>query len=1088
MRGSRPRRGPFFIESKTLGSIMSSKIASILALTPAEDEATEKSLSVLRSLSEWFSETVEAIKDTPLLKVLGSTGEAAKEWSGTVKAAGKLIEKLTKETSPQTLGWLACTISYQRAAEEAVRKYGKPASRIPFSGEVVSERLKGLRLDDPSIMDGFSLASAASHPFLRAADEAFLSLLLAAGYDDAEQRNLLRNVRGQFKKVLQDILSGEQKEKFANFTQWLQLDTDDQRLDALLLSHAELQRAELEDQPALGIEPFSISDVYIESECGILPWRTIRDGVLKLQVREPVDPFSEDSGDRRDLAESVTKLLYDKKFNDAIVIQGAPGAGKSTFTKKLCVHLRKEGLIPIRIQLQYLRVDANIFDALQDVVTSFSGANVGNFRRDILPEKVFAEKVTIGGAEISPYVFIFDGWDEISLSAAEGFQQRVERLLDTIRQTFLNQNRNKVRVILTGRPSSAIGHSNFLRDETPVLTIRPIRPEQLSNYVSSLGAALTEPAFKGEEIDTWALGALDRYKPVLDLYGEEFPKVGDLEVLGQPLLAHLAMKVMARFKGDISQLITPPTTLYRHLVDLTCKRGGKYPTQTDDTGKGGRIAGRDLRALLHGTALAITAHGSESISQDELELRLETLGVGKDVFQQTRDHPLSNLMISFYFKGIHDNSGCEFLHKSFREYLAAEAIVEILKEYSQLAKEDLPEKPEDLYWQDFQEHDPRYWLTRKLGEVLSPQWLSREMTTHLSNLLAWEVPRVKTESDPITIGGAKGISTDPITVDEWCRVRDGLADLWDWWGEGVHLRPQPYERQKIWFVDVPPYAAELVKLSMRRSNYNRRDPPHPPRTVTVDANLGYGLFQLNCFVHTFTGEIGGEWLRLESNGAAALRWEHTSNPRRYQRAVTLRNASFVQFAPSGPSPFYFRNYAGRINCAGFAPLVVSEDPGYRWDFPSRTMMRGIDLAESDLRGLSFSHSDLSYGNLQGANLSEAQLAGTMLIQSNLREADLFAAHLFRAVCEGADVTGAKMYMTDLRYTHLSGLSGLSQEQIDSSFASETANLPEGLRQPAFWRALRQVVERSKRNSPTDRAEGPLEDETSARVKSRKKTK
>ena len=45
------------------------------------------------------------------------------------------------------------------------------------------------------------------------------------------------------------------------------------------------------------------------------------------------------------------------------------------------------------------------------------------------------------------------------------------------------------------------------------------------------------------------------------------------------------------------------------------------------------------------------------------------------------DHPLTRLMISFYFKGGQPEQGCEFAHKSFREYLFAECIVETLKEY-----------------------------------------------------------------------------------------------------------------------------------------------------------------------------------------------------------------------------------------------------------------------------------------------------------------------------------------------------------------------------------------------------------------------
>src|SRR6185437_15956537 len=150
----------------------------------------------------------------------------------------------------------------------------------------------------------------------------------AAGYDAAERRNLLREVRSSFKGELQELLAGEHKEKFESFAHWLQLDTDDQRLDSTLAAYADLQRADFEDQPALGIEPFSIADVYIDTECGRLEWKSIRD---PKEDGTRVDPFAENSAPREDLMRTVLNLIGNTKFNDCVVIQGGPGAGKSTF-------------------------------------------------------------------------------------------------------------------------------------------------------------------------------------------------------------------------------------------------------------------------------------------------------------------------------------------------------------------------------------------------------------------------------------------------------------------------------------------------------------------------------------------------------------------------------------------------------------------------------------------------------------------------------------------------------------------------------------------------------------------------------------
>ena len=998
---------------------MPSKIASLLGLSLEQQSALDDTPEKLKSLGEWFVETVDALKEAPLLKVLRPAADVAKEWSGTVKVVAHVIEKWAKEHSPEVLGWLACTLVYRHVAEEVIRQFGPPKSHVLYSGDVVRQRLKKLRLDDPSIMTGFSLGSATGHPFIRAADQALLLILEAAGYDGTERRVMLRSARSIFTVRLQELLSGEGKARFAPFSQWLQLDSDDARLYATLTAHIERQRVELEEQPALGIEPFAINQVYIESECGALRWKTIRD-VLK--DGKPVDPFDEVSAAREDLMTTVTRLIFDRNYDDCIVIQGAPGAGKSTFTKKLCVRLNEEGFVPLRIPLGSLRVyNREIFDAIQDAITRFAGPGARPFKSEVFREKVFSESVPTEGREISPYVFIFDGWDEINLSADEGFQKRVERLLDSIRYTFLDQNRNTVRVVITGRPSQAIGRSNFLRDETYVLTIRSIQPKQLRTYVTSLSRALETPTFSSENVEGWKLGDLERYESVLAQYEAEFPNVQSLEVLGQPLLVHLALKVMASFKGDLSNLIRPSTTLYRHLTDLTCKRGGKSPTEASVNGSSARIEGRDLRSLLHGTALAITAYGLETIPIEELEFRLETLGVG-EIFLVSKHHPLSNLMISFYFKEVTEHSGCEFLHKSFREYLAAEAIIEVLKDYGNRAQPDLAERA--IYWRDFTIEDARWLMSRKFGEVFCAQWLSKEIRDHLRELLHWEVDRAVNQEKNQPASKGAGLPTDPLSFEGWERVRDGLSDLWDWWGEGVHLRPQPKQRQRDWHFDESPFVVELVKLAMRRANYGQPTPPRPPRTATVDAHLGYALFLLNCFLHASISEAKG-WMDLASRVGAQGLWDGVQARRRYQVAVKHGESTFVQFAPSGESREYFRNYVTRINGAGVAPADIEGN-----EFPAWTYMRGLFLAGCNLSGLDLNYADLSSSMLDHAILNHAWAFRADFRFASLRESFCYHTFLADADLAGADMAHAVLEGADLSGVDLSGVINLLPEQSE----------------------------------------------------------
>jgi len=679
------------------------------------------------------------------------------------------------------------------------------------------------------------------------------------------------------------------------------------------------------------------------------------------------------------------------------------------------------------------------------VITRYAGQIAPGFRRDLFAEKVFSERVPFGNTSISPYVFIFDGWDEISLSAAEGFQQRIDRLFDSIRQTFLSQNRNIVRVVLTGRPSSAVGRANFLLDTTPILTILPLRPDQVERYLESLARALANPAFQGSEIDLWKLGNLDRYRPALAIYKRTFPKIGPLEVLGQPLLMHLAFKVMANFEGDLSDLLVPPTTLYRHLVDMTCRRGGKHPLDTSGPARSGRIEGRQLRLLLHGTALAITAHGAESIPKEELELRLETLGVGEAASRLGDEIPITNLMISFYFKGDHELSGCEFLHKSFREYLAAEAIVEILKDHARSLTATLPEKPEEFYWRDFEENDPRFRLSRKLSEALSAQWLTSEVRRHLHELLLWEIRRG--EAGEKEAAKTRGVSTatEGISLNAWESLRDSLVDLWDWWGEGVHLRIQPREKQKTWHLDESPYVVELAKLAMRRANYNRRDPPRPPRTVTIDAQLGYSLFVMNCSLHSIIADAHG-WSHFGSTLDPAVLWANVSHRRRYQVTVTVDNKEFTRFAPSGKAEEYFWNYCARINGAGVVPL--------RWprlDFPRNAQMSGVYLRRAVLDGLGFERTDLSCADLSETMMHQADLSRARLVRTHLKHANMFAACCVQARLDGADMTMANLYATDLRVSSLEDTIGLSEIQLrQTGLAFCDTSLPAGLQSPPQW--------------------------------------
>jgi hypothetical protein len=710
-------------------------------------------------------------------------------------------------------------------------------------------------------------------------------LVLSSSKQDMTSRNIAAHSEKFISYLiahLRDVLTaGELREKFAAFTHWAQLGAEEDRAYHALQAHAEQQRITYEERPVLGTQPFSLCDIYVSTGCGLLTWQEIRGKEGKPETKRDAFLESDETGGRRDLLQTVLEYMKKPRFNDAIVIQGGPGAGKSAFTLHLTDQLLREGLCPLRIRLRDLDVQMPLLDALSKALLEPDEIGVGEQpapkpENALLHGKVFDEGMNFGEAIISPYVLILDGWDEVS-TAGEGFRIQVSRLLQRVREELLRPRNPLIRVIITGRPSEAVADSTFLAGKTPVLTMRPYTPEQLELYARRLQYLLQHPTVlrskaDGEQMETWCISSLDFLAPVFTRYRKEFVRsqqgkgaAEGLDVLGQPLLAHLALRVIADCsrQQDLAAMLDNPTLLYRSLVDLTCAKAGKAAFDSGDTPAQARIRGIELRGILHRTAAAITATGHESIPFEELTLRARLRGDEKQSLAQRarQDRPWTRLMISFYFKGGGEHHGCEFLHKTFREYLFAEGIVETLKAQARKQTSVVERRHPDLYWEDFPQSRPgdqRFELSRALGELASPQRITPETAGHLDALLQWELAR---SSAQYTETPELGEATEKLSLEKWETVRDLLAEMWDWWARGVHLRPQPRQDESDGKVTLdPPYADRLVDLAMTRDRHGLyKNIPIPPRTTTMDSYLGEVLFRLAALVHYYVARQQG-WL------------------------------------------------------------------------------------------------------------------------------------------------------------------------------------------------------------------------------------
>jgi len=1051
-------------------------MGEVLSLKPKEKRSLGKFLGKIKGIDEFLAAAFEGLKHVDFVQALGDAlpwagafTEALGEAVPPVKFLVKLFSKLTEEKDPSSLAYLACTLSYQRAVEQAVKAQGPPKGPRRDLAKQVKGDLSAEEAAAQLDFERFSFGDALEHPFVRLADSVLEGYLEAAGYTAEQQRTLVGDVHQRFVPTLKTLLShGDTRERFLPLLERMRLGAREKASFEALIEHAEYQRWLFEEKLVFGKEPFSLAQVYVDTECGKLAWEEIRDGGSEgqgeaqgMRGKERVDPFSERWGGRQSLGETVLGLLGDPSFRDAIVVQGPAGAGKSAFTLWLCAELVRQGLRPIRVLLRDLRLDRArpISEALAQAVRLTEEAYLPEGLPYPRPEdlfqqgQIFRERVRFGQAVICPYVLILDGWDEISVSVSEGFKIRLDRMLENLRTEFLQQTRDvPVRVILTGRPSTAVTDSSFLLRRTPVLTIRSLNPSQLQDFVGRLSTRL-KTTLRSLQGSQWKRFEAARLAPALAHYKQEFAAAaqkgpqarprGSLEVLGLPLLAHLAVRLLSEPSADTERLVANPTTLYRSLVDLTCAKSGKAADAQDEIDQQFRISGGRLRDLLRRTAGAMTISGKESISYTELRLRLNLRGADleKRVQEETGDSELSQLMISYYFKGGYAELGCEFLHKSFREYLFAEGVVEILKAYGRKVKAPLPER--ELYWREFDPSDFRYHLSRDLSSLLAPQWISQEVNGHLEELLRWEIGQ-RQPGQPDVKPPGPGQATEPLRIQEWERVRDGLADLWDWWGEGVHLRPQPTynRRQEIEFGKA--YAQELVEWSMPLDLERGAPPPVPPRLVAADAHLGDALFRLASEVH-FSVAVRQGWGKEQG---IENRWEGRSKPgqgpRRCQTLVQQAGGRWALFSPSSTSPMYFLNYIARINGADWRP---------QGRFPLRTSLQGNDLGGVDLNGVDLTGANLSYSDLSAANLFQVYLSGT-----NLRGAYLRGAQCTLAFLNGADLSGADLEGADFRVADLS----------DAEIRAAKNLLAANFRQALLPKDIEALLDEEREKAPVER--------------------
>jgi hypothetical protein len=967
---------------------------------------------------EWLKKVFEGIEKLPKeFKDAGKLGEILEKAAPWIESGSKafppahllfqIVSSLTKINDPRDLAIIACTVAYQAVADKAIRDAGLP------EGKSIKKRLRdsiGVTRDEFAY---FTIEGVLTHPFIRRADEVLEFYAATASYDDRQIELLIGTIHSRFREELRLLMnSGENSEKYAPLRNWLGTDAKEALIREALRRHVQYVRWLFEEAPLLEEEPYALKHIYMDTGCGLLTRSQLQE--KDESGRPKRDPFKrdEENGGVRSLLETVLGYIRNPEFNDAIVIQGSAGAGKSSFTKHLAATLAIDGLVPLLVRLRDARnIGQGLFrtvgDALRYDDQVYQQSTQDRFQPP--PEllgngSLFNESVPYYGASICPYVLILDGWDEISLDVADGYKQKVQALLAEIRQEFFRGRHARVRVILTGRPSDAIdGAESFFNDGTPLLTVRQMTPEQLVEFASKVRAAVDGKPLK-RYINKWQMPLEQKLGPLFVKYENGFENDANgasEQVLGVPFLAQLAFRAIADPGPDGDRVAEDSTTLLRRITEITVHHARLSTDQFRiDSAKnaekvtGKKLYGDPLRRLLHRTAAKMTIVGRESVSHKELDDYLQASNDAELIAQAERAGGITGLMISFFFKGGNTQLGCEFTHKALREYLFAEAVVECIKALANHVKTSPLLGIRPHYWRDFGEDDPRHEWSRSLAELLSPQWLTEPVRIHIFNLLGWEKRQA-------TAGSLGEGATKPLTPAQWIYVRDGMADAYDWWAEGVPMRPQLSVKAKKNDTEWnPPHFQTLIEEQLVRPVRSDILTIVPPRLTTYDGHFGAALMSLTSAVHQNVRE-----LITETGLTDALRGGC--------RTQSQQGDTPVRFRPDSGDAEFFRWYCDRINAAGWYRSADS------WAGPSR-FPRGVFLQGIDLRGTDLSEINLIAADLTGAELSFTVFSRTFLVGAYFVNANLTNAYFTEADCIGANFSGANLKDASIVRTDLHG--------------------------------------------------------------------
>ena len=575
----------------------------------------------------------------------------------------ELLDSLGLETTVDETAGLLIIRSLQRAIQALIKGNRDLFPDEPTNLQDLYQNLENSLADNPFTLNQEFFERPQNLPFLSDAQKGFLDWLMPLIDNPREAES----ISGRLPEYFADALFVEWKENKSKYLIIIE------ELDNPFGEAKEKQQAwyhyrvwlQKQIQEPIFWEAFSLKQIYI----------SLRGYCEEKDNGERRGEIDSTSGRRKvfNPVDELERWLEEANSQDAIrLLTGAPGSGKSSFTKMFAARQAEKGRDVLFIPLHRFNLTGNIEESVGEFI-QFDGFLTSN------PLEKDNEKLSL--------LIIFDGLDELSkqgkfaAEVARDFVEEVRRLIDSF-----NYYKTRLQVLISGREVVIQANRSKFAQPHQLIYLLPY-------FVNE------EEKEKHEYIDKHNLLAEDQRQLWWQKYAEakgkeytglptELNRDNLIDITSQPLLNYLIVLSYDRKRVNFDQ-DTNLNEIYGDLLIAVYERGYENPKQKQEHLPGHRaiegITEQQFVTVLMEIALACWHGDGRTTTVKEIEAHCNSSSLKnllqrfQDSFREDSRASITRLLTAFYFRESGDLRGSEktfeFSHKSFGEYLTAKRIV-----------------------------------------------------------------------------------------------------------------------------------------------------------------------------------------------------------------------------------------------------------------------------------------------------------------------------------------------------------------------------------------------------------------------------